>query len=115
MLEGAEWLCETQLGNGLIDAGAETSDPATAISVKAGRKVVRAGSKVGFRIRTTNETRDRVGIWLGGRLLRKFKVGPTAKTVSWKAPKKLAGRQIRLRFKPKNGPARIIKLRVTRR
>lgn len=91
------------------------SDPATAISVKAGRKVVRAGSKVGFRIRTTNETRDRVGIWLGGRLLRKFKVGPTAKTVSWKAPKKLAGRQIRLRFKPKNGPARIIKLRVTRR
>jgi hypothetical protein len=88
--------------------------PKTALSVKAKPARVKAGKKVGFTLKTTNKTRDRVAVWLLGRKIRTIQVGPAAKVFRWKAPRKLIGKRVSFSFSPDNGAVRKVRIKVTR-
>lgn len=87
----------------------------TSLRVKANSRKVRPGRVIRFRLKTTNETRDRVIVRLSGRRLARVPIGPAANFFRWRAPRKLKGRKVKLVFKPENGPARQVTVKVTRR
>lgn len=87
----------------------------TALRVKPNRKKTRPGHLVRFRLKTINETKDLVAIWLGGRRLARVPVGPAPNYFQWRPTRELKGRTVKLRFKPEHGPARQVAVKVTRR
>lgn len=89
-------------------------DPKTALRVTSDRKRVPPGTRVRFRLRTTNETSDRVSVWQGGRRLGSVNVDSTVRFFIWRPDGSLGGRKVVLRFKPASGPARKLAVRVTR-
>jgi hypothetical protein len=90
-------------------------DPKTALRVSSDRKRIRPGSRVKFRLRTTNGTSDRVSVWLGGRRLGSLNVNSTVGFFNWRPGRSLSGRKVVVLFKPASGPARKVTVRVTRR
>ncbi|MCB0859246.1 MAG: hypothetical protein KDB54_01165 [Solirubrobacterales bacterium] len=88
--------------------------PKTRLVASANRFRVRRGGKVRISMRTANQTRDTVGIWLRGKRLRKVKVGPATKHIYWRPGRKFRGRRAVLHLRPAHGPDRQLVIRVIR-
>ncbi len=89
--------------------------PATALRVTSDRARVRPGKRVRFRLRTANETVDRVTVWQGNRRIGIVNVATSFSYFTWRANRSLRGHKVTLRFRPEAGPARKVTVRVTRR
>lgn len=103
---------EVALASALVRVGQPL--PRTALHVKANRLRTQPGGRVKFTLRTTNGTRDRVTVTIGQRRLRVIWIGPEARSFFWRPGRSLRGRRVAFAFKPDDGPARKLSLRVAR-
>ena len=83
----------------------------TALQVRANKYTVNKGGRVRFSYRTTNGTTDTIRVFINGRRVTRLSALPRNKTWIWRARK---SGQTKVVFRPDNGPARTIRIRVRR-
>ena len=86
----------------------------TNLEVTPDRRRVRPGQTVTFGLRTVNGASDRVIAKLGKRKLRAVRVHPNYSYVTWRAPKRRAGKTLKFTFDPLEGPPRQLRIKVGR-
>lgn len=95
-----------------VRIGPDETRPKTRLAVGANRSRVRPGGLVRFSIRTLNGTSDFVTVRRGHHEIGKLKAGPAVRYLYWRASRRLRGRKVTFHFKPANGPAGNLTIRV---